>query len=218
MFVGHYGPALAAKAGARSAPLWLFVVAAQFLDYLWASFILVGVEHARIVPGFAAMSTLDLYDMPWTHSLVAALIWSAVFALLVRFFLRIRSAAALLLLAATVFSHWLADLAVHLEDLPLYPGGPKVGFGAWRDPAATLALEFGVLALGFIFYLLTTRARSGFGRIGPWIFMALCVGAFAFNTVSPPPSIEAAAASALAVYSVFAFLAWFFCDRVREPR
>jgi hypothetical protein len=218
MFVGHYGPSFAAKAGAHSAPLWLFIVAAQFLDYLWAAFILTGVEHARIVPDFAAMSALDLHDMPWTHSLVAALVWSAVFALLVRFFLRIRSATALVLLAATVFSHWLADLVVHLEDLPLYPGGPKVGFGAWRDPAATLALEFGALVFGLVLYLFSTRARSGFGRIGPWIFMALCVGAFAFNAVSPPPSIEAAALSALAVYSAFAFFAWLLCDRVRESR
>ena len=218
MFVGHYGPALAAKSAAKDAPLWLFVVAAQFLDYLWATFILTGVEHARIDPNFSAMSTLDLYDMPWTHSLVAALLWSGVFALLARMAFRIRSGGALALLAATVFSHWLADLAVHLEDLPLWPDGPKVGFGAWRNPTLTLVLEFGVLVLGLGLYLLATRARTGLSRLGPWVFAALCVGAYAFNAYSPPPSIEMAAASALAVYTAFAFFAWFLCDRGREAR
>lgn len=218
MFVGHYGPALAAKAGARTAPLWLFIVAAQFLDYLWAAFILTGIEHARIDPHFSAMSTLDLYDMPWTHSLAAALVWSAVFALLARVAFGIRSAGALVLLAATVFSHWLADLAVHLQDLPLWPGGPKYGFGAWRNSTLTLALEFGVLTLGLLFYLASTRARTGLGRAGPWIFLALCIGAYAFNAFVPPTTIEAAAASALAVYTAFAFFAWILCDRGRRSR
>ena len=218
MFVGHYGPALAAKSAAKDAPLWLFVVAAQFLDYLWASFILTGVEHARIVPGFAAMSVLDLYDMPWTHSLAMALVWSVIFALLARLVLQIRSALALALLAATVFSHWLLDLVVHLEDLPLWPGGPKYGFGAWRDPALTIALEFGALALGSGLYLVSTRKAGRFGLAGPALFFLLCTCAFAFNAVSPPPAIETAAASALVVYSVFALLAYLLCDRTRRMR
>ncbi len=218
MFVGHYGPAFASKAAARSAPLWLFIVAAQFLDYLWAVFILTGVEHARIVPGFAAMSVLDLYDMPWTHSLVMALLWSAVFAGLARALYRTKSRPALFLLAATVFSHWLLDLVVHLEDLPLWPGGPKVGLGVWRDPTLTLMLEFGVLGVGLVLYTAATRARNAFGRLGPALFAAFSGAAFAFNAYQPPASIEAAAASALAVYTIFAALAYFLCDRLRLPR
>src|SRR2546430_7667753 len=45
-------------------------------DLLWAPAVLAGIEHVRIVPGFLPASSLDLYDMPWTHSLVMALIWS----------------------------------------------------------------------------------------------------------------------------------------------
>ena len=220
MFVGHYGPSFAAKAAAPAAPLWLFVVAAQFLDYLWAAFVLAGVEHVRVAEGFTAMSALDLYHMPWTHSLVMALVWSLVFAALARI-LGVRGLVAGALLAATVFSHWLLDLLVHVPDLPLWPGdgAPKVGLGAWRDPALTLALEAAALFGGFLLYMRATRPKGGFGAIGPYIPLALMIAAFAYNHFAPPPPSGAAAAtSALAAYTVFAALTWACCDRVRAVR
>ena len=73
MFAGHYGPAFAAKALPSPPSMGAAFLAVQLVDVAWAIFILTGVEHARIVPGFLAQSDLDLYDMPWTHSLVAAL-------------------------------------------------------------------------------------------------------------------------------------------------
>ena len=51
-------------------------VAVQAVDVLWAVFILGGVEHARIVPGFTESNALDLYDMPYTHSLIATFVWA----------------------------------------------------------------------------------------------------------------------------------------------
>lgn len=220
MFVGHYGPSFAAKAASAAAPLWLFVVAAQFLDYLWAAFVLAGVEHVRIVEGYTAMSALDLFDMPWTHSLVMAAVWSAVFAAIARF-LGVRSLSACAFLAATVLSHWILDLAVHVPDLPLWPGdgAPKVGFGAWRDPALTLVLESAALFGGFALYMRATRPKRGFGAVSPYIPLALMIAAYAYNHYAPPPSSgAAAAASALAAYTVFAALAWLCCDRVRVAR
>lgn len=220
MFVGHYGPAFAGKAGAASAPLWLFFVAAQFLDYLWATFILLGVEQARIVDGFTAMSALDLHHMPWTHSLVMAIVWSAAFALAARA-AGVRGGAALSLLAATVFSHWLLDLVVHVPDLPLWPAddAPKVGFGFWRDPALTLVCEGLALFGGLALYLAATRAKGRVGRVGPFVLVGLMIAAFAYNHYAPPPpSPSAAAASALVAYTVFAALAWLLCDRTRTVR
>lgn len=57
-------------------PLWHFFIAVQFLDYLWAAFILTGIEKARVTPGFLAASPLNPYHMPYTHSLAAAPVWS----------------------------------------------------------------------------------------------------------------------------------------------
>src|SRR3989449_5176204 len=76
MFVGHYGVSLAAKRGDRSIPLWVLFLAVQLLDVFWSLFVLIGIEKVRIVPGITASNPLDLYYMPYTHSLVAALLWS----------------------------------------------------------------------------------------------------------------------------------------------
>ncbi|HEY7376310.1 MAG TPA: hypothetical protein VIF57_29390, partial [Polyangia bacterium] len=72
---------LAAKRWAPSLSLgWLFL-AVQMLDVLFASFVLVGVEKLAIVPGFTAYNPYDLIFMPYSHSLVGALVWSVVFGL-----------------------------------------------------------------------------------------------------------------------------------------
>src|SRR3972149_2278819 len=77
MFIGHYGPSFAIKATDKSIPLWLLFIAVQMVDVLWAVLVLLGIEKVRIVPGITATNPLDLYYMPYTHSLVAALLWSA---------------------------------------------------------------------------------------------------------------------------------------------
>src|SRR6059036_3007941 len=76
MFVGHYGVSFAAKKAEPSIPLWVLFIAVQLLDVLWAPFVLLGIEKVRIVPGFTASNPLDLYYMPYTHSLVASIFWS----------------------------------------------------------------------------------------------------------------------------------------------
>src|SRR6266436_3103892 len=76
MFVGHYGPSFAIKALRPAIPLWLLFIAVQLVDVAWAVLILLGVEKVRIVPGITASNPLDLYYMPYTHSLVAAIFWS----------------------------------------------------------------------------------------------------------------------------------------------
>src|SRR5947207_14898597 len=76
MFVGHYSVAFAARTERNKIPLWVLFVAVQLLDFLWAPFVLLGIEKVRIVPGITATSPLDLYYMPYTHSLIGALVWS----------------------------------------------------------------------------------------------------------------------------------------------
>src|SRR5213593_4161234 len=78
MFVGHYGVSFAAKKAEPSIPLWVLFIAVQLLDVLWAPFVLLGIEKVRIVPGITASNPLDLYYMPYTHSLVGAIGWSVV--------------------------------------------------------------------------------------------------------------------------------------------
>jgi hypothetical protein len=66
MFVGHYGVAFAVKTPRNKIPLWVLFVAVQLLDFLWAPFVLLGIEKVRFVPGITATNALDLYYMPYT--------------------------------------------------------------------------------------------------------------------------------------------------------
>ena len=64
MFVGHYSVAFAVKSEQNKIPLWVLFVAVQFLDYIWATFVLFGIEKLRVIKGFTAGSMLDAYYMP----------------------------------------------------------------------------------------------------------------------------------------------------------
>src|SRR4026208_560074 len=77
MFVVHCGVSFAAKRVVPAVSLATLFIAVQLLDVGWSVFVLLGIEKARIVPGSTATNPLDLYYMPYTHSLVAALAWSA---------------------------------------------------------------------------------------------------------------------------------------------
>src|SRR5437879_10301817 len=120
MFVGHYGVSFAAKRRDPSIPLWALFVAVQLLDVSWSLFVFFGVEKVRIVPGITASNPLDLYYMPYTHSLVAAILWSVAVAVLARLLPGVTTRSAAVWIGIAVFSHWVLDVLVHRPDLPLY--------------------------------------------------------------------------------------------------
>src|SRR5216117_3186332 len=215
MFVGHYGVSFAAKRGDRSIPLWTLFVAVQLLDVFWSLFVFFGVEKVRIVPGITASNPLDLYYMPYTHSLVAALLWSLgayVAYRAIRAFGPSHRAA--LLVALAVFSHWVLDLVVHRPDLPLYDNVAKVGLGLWNYPAPAYLLEVAVLFGGMFLYLRSTTATTRLGRYGMPVFGVVMLAVQAFVFFGPPPSSDQAAAiTAIGSYLVFAAVAGWL-----EPR
>lgn len=146
MFIGHYGVALAATAIDRRARLWMTVGACQLVDIGWGLLVVAGIERARLDPSLPFMPYV-LDDMPWTHSVPAALAWSVAGFAIARQVLRIPLRPAVLV-GLTVFSHWLCDFIVHRPDLPLWFGGPKVGLGIWDFPGPAQVLEIGLLAVG----------------------------------------------------------------------
>jgi hypothetical protein len=154
MFVGHYSVAFAAKSDENRIPLWVLFIAVQFLDYIWATLVLLGIEKLRVIKGFTAGSMLDSYYHPYSHSLVAALIWSGGAAAIYKSAWRAKaSRAAPLLVGVAVFSHWILDFIAHPRDLAIYPDKWKVGLGLWnyRDPE--FGLEVALLAGGIVLYL-----------------------------------------------------------------
>jgi hypothetical protein len=208
MFVGHYGPSFAIKSLRPATPLWLLFIAVQLVDVAWAVLVLLGIEKIRIVPGITASNPFDLYYMPYTHSLVAAIVWSVTVAVLVKFWrgLTIRTAAAWV--GVAVFSHWVLDLVVHRPDLPLYDDTMKMGLGLWNYPAVAFGLEAALLFGGMALYLRRTKPINAIGRVGLPVFGVVMTAIQGYVFFGPPPASPAAfAMTALGAYVVFAALA-----------
>jgi hypothetical protein len=219
MFIGHYSAAFALKSIEKEAPLGALAIAVQFIDVLFFPFVLLGIEHMNVVPGYTEASPLELYSMPYTHSLLGALFWSVVVSVAWTF-LGPRSAArrrVAVIMGIAVFSHWILDLVVHTPDLSLWGGdSPKVGFGVWRNALATFLLEAALLLVSVYTYIRVTKPVSAIGRYAAWIFALVLIGANAINIYGPPPTnIPATAATGLAAYFAFAGIAWWI-DRKRN--
>jgi hypothetical protein len=201
VFVGHYAPALVAKAIEPRVPLGLLFLAVQLVDVAWATLVLVGVEHARLVPGLPS-NPLDLYDMPYTHSLVATVLWSGAVFGLARGRFGVRGA---LVLAAAVASHWVCDLIVHRPDLPLVLTGPKLGLSLWNLPLLAWTLEVGLL-LGAAWWCVRNHAIAR-----PRSVLALALGLAVVQTAMAtgplPTSIQGVVATALVLYVAIALIA-----------
>lgn len=154
MFIGHWAPALAVAARRTAPGLGTLFIAGQLIDWAFFGLLLAGVEHMRFSPGISAMNPMDLYHMPYTHSLLGSLGFAAAFAALV--WLASRDRLAALLGGTVVLSHWLLDLLVHVPDLTLAGNPPKLGLGLWNHPWAEMPLELG-LTFGALW--LYARAR-----------------------------------------------------------
>src|SRR5947199_10737388 len=124
MFVGHYSVAFAARNERNKIPLWVLFIAVQFLDYIWATLVLLGIEKLRVIKGFTAGSMLDSYFHPYSHSLIAVIIWSGVAALLYKplctWLGYAYSKSAALIVGLAVFLHWILVLFEHHLVTPIY--------------------------------------------------------------------------------------------------
>ena len=203
-----------AKRAAPRVSLPVLLAAVSFLDILWPLFIVMGVEHARIVPGITAASPLDLYDYPWSHSLVMSLVWSAAFAVPLFFMRRMRDG---LVVAGCVFSHFVLDLVTHRPDMLLAPGmTEKYGFGLWNALVPAIVVEALLFAAGVVVYVKSTRAISKMGSIGLWALVAVLTLSWLSGVFGPPPpSIGIVAWSALVFVPIT--LAWSRAiDRTRQ--
>lgn len=202
MFVGHYGVSFAAKPAAARVPLWVWFIAVQWLDVVWSVLVLAGVEKLRIVPGFTEANALDLYYMPYSHSLPGSLVLSLAFGGIVALFAAGSRTTTALLVAAAAFSHWLLDLVVHVPDLPLYDNAAKVGFGLWRHVGLSFPLELIVLGLGAWLYARNVAFAGARGRLVFAGFVVLLAALQVYDNFGPlPASPEGMAVMALALYA-----------------
>ncbi len=190
MFIGHWAPAMVAATHKGAPSLPVLFIAAQLVDWAFFIFLIFGVEAMRVTPGISVMSPMDLYHMPYTHSLVGSAAWAGGFGALIFAVCRNRTAA--IIGALIVLSHWFLDLLVHVPDLTIAGSPPKLGFGLWNHPAVEMPLElfitFGalliyarrakpktvsLLTLGII--MLALQAFNWFGPVEPEVTLGTSV-------------------------------------------
>jgi hypothetical protein len=204
VYIGHFAPALAVAAATPDAPrLGTLFAAAQLVDLAFFAFVILGVEHMRVVPGITAMNPMDLYHMPYTHSLLAATLWGLGFGLVV--WLVARNLSAGIWAAVVVASHWLLDLLVHRPDLTWSGAPPKLGLGLWDYPLAAIPLELALVGLGFWLFLRNSR-----GPVGPPLILLaamLLFQAIAWFGPQPREYSDALPLTALASYAILIALA-----------
>ncbi len=201
MFIGHFAPAMVAAAHPKAPGLGTLFVAGQLVDFGFFGLALLGIEKFRIVPGTTVMNPLDLYHMPYTHSLLGSGIWALAFGLLI--WLVTRNRAGAVIGGLVVLSHWLLDLLVHAPDLTLAGTAPKFGLGLWNYPAVTMPLEliltFGALA----FFVSRTRSTSPRSRLALVLLAVLLAFLQIYNWFGPEP---VAADAAMMITALIAFI------------
>jgi hypothetical protein len=208
MFVGHFGAALAGKRFAPAVNLGTLFLAAVWIDVLWPIAVFLGLEQVDVRPGFTAASPLVLEHIPWTHSLVANLLWAGIFVALCRGLGWLRTGQEAAVVFSLSVSHWLLDLVAHVEDLQLWPGSARYGLGLWTSRPATLLIESGLVFLGAAVYLSVggkLTCRRLVYRMGFAVFL---VAAGVASMLGPqPPGVTLYVASALVSFVVFCGLA-----------
>jgi hypothetical protein len=195
MFLGHFAVALAAKRLTPKTSLGTLFAAAQLVDLLWPIFLLLNLEHVLIEVNNTAVTPLNFYDYPITHSLAGAIAWSFLFSG-VYFILR-KDVRAAWIVGLVVLSHWILDFITHRPDLPLGFGSEMYfGLGLWNSLPATLVVESTLFAAGAAFYIRSTKARDKVGSYGFWSLMTLLVAFYLGNLFGPPPPSEEMIATA----------------------
>jgi FtsH-binding integral membrane protein len=193
MFIGHFAAGMMAKKVQPSISLGTLFLAAQFLDLLWPTLLLLDVEHVAIAPGISKVTPLDFTDYPISHSLLMVIGWSLIFSVV--YYLISKNRTGSILLGTLVLSHWILDLVVHIPDLPLYPGdSPKVGLGLWNSTLLTILVEGVIFISGIWIYLKTKKELSQ--KVNAW-FWSLVVFLLIIHVINfigpPPPSVNAIA-------------------------
>lgn len=218
MFIGHYAAGLALKSVEKKASLGMLFIAVQFLDYLFFCLAPFSIEKFRLVENYTAVNHYDLYFYPYSHGLLAAILWSGLVYVLWCYFFSSTGRRVAVVMALAVLSHWFLDLIVHTPDLPLLGNdSPKVGFGLWHNFAATYIVEVSLLLGALILYLRATVANGTIGKYAMPVFVGVMIAIYSIvvtTPFNPDETVTASSVMALMVFTIFAAIA-FWLDRYR---
>lgn len=162
MIMGHFATALVPTQQARSNPkavFWLFLLAAQFLDFLMLGFMAVGLETVSpenfLNASFDGMQTNMLYS----HNLVPVAILALGFGAAT--YAVLRDATVALWCFALIVFHELCDLVVGFEHNITTADSPSVGMSLYTTaPVAGILIE-AAMCFALVWWFATQRAKDG---------------------------------------------------------
>ena len=209
MFIGHFALALGAKKYAPQVSLGVLFLACQLADLIWPNLVLMGIEALEIEPGATVMTPLNFLHYPYSHSLLALLLWGVVFAGLYTLLTRAGTRVAVVI-GLLVLSHWVLDAVTHRPDMPISLGdSSRIGLGLWNYPIFAVGLELLLFATGVWLYTSNTRALDRKGSVGFWTLVIFLLVVYAGNiTAPPPPSATVVAWSAQALWLLVVWGFW----------
>ena len=214
MFLGHFALALAAKKVAPQTSLGTTALAANLADTVWPLLLILGVEQVKVTRGLMAASPLDFTHYPWSHSLLVGALAGLVCGL--GYYLVRRYGRGALVVGALVVSHWVLDVFFHRPDLPVWPGGPKLGLGLWDSLPITLLCEAAFLAVGVFIYRRVTEPVDRAGSISFWALIGFMVLMYVGSIFGPPPSANAIGWGALIGWVLYPWA--YYIDRHHRLR
>jgi hypothetical protein len=130
----------------REIPLWILFLSVQLMDVIAFILVFFGVEKAAYRNNDNPFFRNNL-DLPYSHSLVGAVLLSVI-VYLICIIIKRRSWA--LIIALCVLSHWMIDFVVHTPDLSIFFGHIKTGLGLWNYPYLSFSLEIILVLSGWL--------------------------------------------------------------------
>ena len=163
------------------------------------------------------MTPLNFSHYPYSRSLVALILWSAIFGVLYALLRRSGTKAAIVI-AVLVLSHWVLDVLTHRPDMPItLNDSSAIGLGLWNYPVIAVPLELLLFGAGTWLYVRHTKPLNRQGSIGFGALIIFLLVVYAANILGPPPPSSAAVAwSAQAVWILIAWGFWVDHHRVRS--
>ncbi|MFW9991766.1 MAG: metal-dependent hydrolase [Candidatus Odinarchaeota archaeon] len=149
--IAHVSIGLASKRAVPNVPLWVLIACTCLLDVLYFILFFLGIE---------------ISDNPfWSHSLLMAVIWSALASLIAESINH--DGRTSLFIGLLVFSHWIVDFITWPTGVPLFPfeGSGWISLGLFNPIynsqigiiIGIVVVEFGSLIFGIGIYFLTWK-------------------------------------------------------------